>query len=94
MNSIGGVRVNSRRVSVPVSRYQPVINSKATKSTRLLAQHIPFWPEIIKISDLCQKIGLTKNQVEARVSSCHGDYLIFSISNGALSRLKDDLSNV
>ncbi len=96
-NSIVGERANSRRSNIQVYLFQrnkPVRVSNVKESTKELAQYIPFWPNVIKINDLVKKTGLTRNQIEVRMSSCHGEYLIFTVEKGALSRLKEDLSNV
>lgn len=66
--------------------------SKASETTRELAERIPFWPNTIRMIDLVRTTGLSKQSIASRISSCHSEYLIFSDRKG-LSRLREDLTN-
>lgn len=85
--SVGAERVNS--VSL-VHSY--CIHSKASVTTREMAERIPFWPNTIRMIDLVRTTGLSKQSIASRISSCHSEYLIFSDRKG-LSRLREDLTN-
>ena len=86
---IGGIRVSSTtRADARNYRFA----SKASESTRDLAERIPFWPQAIRMHELAKATGLSKTSITSRISACHGDFLIFS-DRGKLSRLKPDLSN-
>lgn len=67
--------------------------ARADESTERLARSIPYWPEKISYRSLEQLTGLSKKNIQIRVSNCHGRYMIFSDDDGKLSRLKPDLSN-
>lgn len=90
-HSIIGIRVDSAsRARTAVRHYE--FPSKASRETREMAEAIPYWPETIRYTELEQITGMTKNSIVSRISSCHGEYKIFS-DRGKLSRLKPDLSN-
>jgi len=89
---IGGVRVSSASRARSPESQQHRFNSKASEATRDLAEHIPYWPQTIRVPDLMMVTGLSKTSIVSRISSCHGEYLIFN-DRGRLSRLRQDLSN-
>jgi len=67
--------------------------ARADESTERLARSIPYWPEKISYRSLEQLTGLSKKNIQMRISNCHMHYKIFSDDDGKLSRLKPDLSN-
>ncbi len=86
-HSIIGIRANSATRAI-----QYEFPSRARADTKEMAEAIPFWPETIRYVDLERVTGLSRNNIISRISSCHGDYKIFT-DRGQLSRLKPDLSN-
>lgn len=89
---IGAVRVNSVTRARAPEMLQHSFGSKASEQTRELAEHIPYWPQTIRMHELMMVTGLSKTSIVSRISSCHSEYLIFSDRKG-LSRLREDLTN-
>ncbi len=87
---IQGTRVGS--ISRGEPRSTAPVTPKYDEDTKMLAKAIPYWPEVISTRELQEATGLSWSSVLARISSCAGDYLVFS-DGPRHSRLKRDLSN-